>query len=487
MAAIILPNRLRKQPQYAAQIDWGNPLAAGLVFCAFPLGKGFYEVISNQTTGHPGSSRARYSVDGNRELAVSHIGASAAGGQFANQTGLDRLSGAHSIFVEGSLEVNGSTQEIVKSFETGAGNGIGLRLDDVSLINNGFIYWANNGNRTSSTSGALGTNSEQFSHRIAFTNDGTNTRLYAKGLLNNTAATAVLPTANANRRTSMLGSNNTQGAGSLSIALAWNRVLSLAEYQALYDNPWQIFKAPSTQIWFPTTVSSDPTGTISWTEADDNVSLTGVVTNTGTVSWTEPEDTVSLTGSVFVVGNLSWTEPDDTVSITGSQGSVTPEAVISWVESEDTVAITGAVPVTAEISWAEVNDTFNFTAYTPAGSGASNERRRVRVGNKVVNVTSAELKKVIEQEILVQKAIAKTQNKTPKPTEVTKAVQQALQPVIEDLPVPDVLPVIRELKQKLKAVQDAPVLKAVKKIEKQLIQEQQDDDDEEVLYLLLMG
>jgi hypothetical protein len=127
---------------------------------------------------------------------------------------------------------------------------------------------------------------------------------------------------------------------------------------------------------------------------------------------------------------------------------------------------------------------------TTKGGFSQPERRRVRVGNKVVNVTSAELKKVIEQEILVQKAIAKTQNKTPKPTEVTKAVQKALEPVISDIPLPDVLPVLKALKQELSAVkakQDLPVIKAVKRIEKQLIQEQQDDDDEEVLYLLLMG
>jgi hypothetical protein len=56
--------------------------------------------------------------------------------------------------------------------------------------------------------------------------------------------------------------------------------------------------------------------------------------------------------------------------------------------------------------------------------------------------------------------------------------------------LPDVLPVLKALKQELSAVkakQDLPVIKAVKRIEKQLIQEQQDDDDEEVLYLLLMG
>lgn len=120
----------------------------------------------------------------------------------------------------------------------------------------------------------------------------------------------------------------------------------------------------------------------------------------------------------------------------------------------------------------------------------TNKRRRYQVGKKVVLATTEELKRIIEQEVLVQKAIAKTQNKTPKPVEVSKAVQKALEPAISDMPLPDILPVIKALKQELiavKAKQDLPVIKAVKRIEKQLIQEQQDDDDEEVLYLLLMG
>lgn len=239
-----------QQPRIPCRVNKAHPLSAGLVFACYPVGGAFYDAISGQITAHPGTKRFRAPVDGNITPAVAAIGSGGTGGQFTNQVGLDLISGVHSIFVEGSLEVNASTQALVRSFESGAGNGFGLSFDDVALINNGFFYWRNNGNGTTSNSGALGTNSEQFTHRVLLTNDGTNSVFYAKGALNRTVANAALPTANTNRRTTVVGSNNTQGSGSIDVVLAWNRVLSLTEYLQIYFNPWQVFQSPASFIFF---------------------------------------------------------------------------------------------------------------------------------------------------------------------------------------------------------------------------------------------
>jgi len=121
--------------------------------------------------------------------------------------------------------------------------------------------------------------------------------------------------------------------------------------------------------------------------------------------------------------------------------------------------------------------------------GGYPKKRRYSVGNRIVEATPAELKLIIEQEVKAQQQ--KTEKKL-KPVQITKTVEKTLAP-LKDLPLPDVLPVIKELKQRLLAVKEAqslPVLKAVQKVEKQLLakQAEQDDDDEDeyILELLLM-
>jgi hypothetical protein len=154
--------------------------------------------------------------------------------------------------------------------------------------------------------------------------------------------------------------------------------------------------------------------------------------------------------------------------------------------------VVGDVTVTGTISWTESSDTYSAIAdvetFTTGGAseGYNQGKRRYRIGNRVVEVTPAELKKVIEQEILAQE---KKAEKKLKPAQITKTVEKTLAPLVE-LPLPDVLPVVKELKQRLLAVketQSLSVLKAVQKVEQQLIAiQEEDDEDEYILSLLLM-
>ena len=47
--SLIVPSRLTSQPQYAAQIDWGNPITQGLVslIWAHPNGNA-YDILAPQ-------------------------------------------------------------------------------------------------------------------------------------------------------------------------------------------------------------------------------------------------------------------------------------------------------------------------------------------------------------------------------------------------------------------------------------------------------
>lgn len=251
VAAFYTPRLFDNKPSQAVEVNGQHPLARGLVFCAIPLGGVWCDLVSRQIVTHPGASGIRASSDGNKSASLAAIGANAAGGQFAQATGLDTLAGSNTLFAEASLEVNGTEQRIVRSFDNINGHGVGLSLDDASVINNGILYWAENGNRGNSTGGVLGTNSEQFTHRVMVTHDGATVTFYAKGDTAGTTSSAVVPVADANRRTTMLGSNGTQQQGSTSIVMAWGRVLSRTEYLALYANPWQVLRRPAAVIAVP--------------------------------------------------------------------------------------------------------------------------------------------------------------------------------------------------------------------------------------------
>jgi hypothetical protein len=228
-----------RQPQFAARLR-GIGLTKGLVFAGYPVGTGFYDALSGQISTPSANWAARNTIDGN--LALSQEVRTTQLSFPVYSTGLDRIAGAYSIFLEASLFVNASEFAIVRSIEPNVtGDGLGINLDDTSVINDGFLNWLNNGRRTNSNSGALGTNSEQFRHRLMVTGDGTTAKYFAKGKLDKSVADATLPNANTSRQTFL--SYGTGGAASL--ILAWNRVVSLEEFQQLYFNPWQVFQSPS--------------------------------------------------------------------------------------------------------------------------------------------------------------------------------------------------------------------------------------------------
>lgn len=253
MSALLAPIVRDRIPTRPARINRQDPITKGLVFAAYPVGTAFYDAVSGLVSSKTGQIKVMPSSDGNRAPAKHGQGANGSGGLFPAMTGADRLSGVHSAFVEASLTANATAAMAFRSNDTDTGDGFGMTLDDgASQITNGFIYYANNGQRNPSNWDVLGTNSEQYAHRIAFTNDGINTRFYAKGKLDRTVADTVLPKANSGRRMSIAGANGSQATQSVALVLIFNRVFGVREYQRLYNNPAIVFEPDDLPLFWTT-------------------------------------------------------------------------------------------------------------------------------------------------------------------------------------------------------------------------------------------
>jgi len=247
MGRIIVPNGCIQQPQQSPRINGGNALTDGLVCAIVALpGNVFYEVFTQQLVKNTGNFRIRQTIDGNAAAAVSNIGANASPElTFARQTGADRIAGPWTVFAESSMEVNATQSSIFRSYNSGNGAGFNLDFDDVNTQSNGLRAIGD----VTGCPGALGTNSENFTHRLMATVDGSNIRYYTKRILQATVASATLPAASAGRLTYIISTVGASQRASASLILVWNKVLGLFQYQCLYDNPWQTLTVAPRALW----------------------------------------------------------------------------------------------------------------------------------------------------------------------------------------------------------------------------------------------
>jgi hypothetical protein len=255
--SVIIKRPWTRQPPSVWQVAWSNPLSRGLVAAFVPVGTTVFEVISGRLALAVGTltetAQPAPIIDGNRGTAMEAVNTGSGTLDFAiGATGADRIAGSFSLFVEGGLRLNGANQVAISSSEASNGFGFWLNFDDVAVVTNGFLVGANNATQADSGFDVLGLNSELYAHRILLTVDGTNWRTYAKNALTKTTANATVPTAHANRFTRVHGKYDATGARTgLSLALVYNVVLSLEQYRALYDNPWQLFAPLPRRIWAP--------------------------------------------------------------------------------------------------------------------------------------------------------------------------------------------------------------------------------------------
>jgi hypothetical protein len=240
------------QPQVAVGINKSHTLTQGLVFAAVPIGGSWVDLISGKTATGNSSQVLRTSdgFSGRTNIASKGPGsATAPSATFSGLTGADTLTSQLSIFSISSLEVNGVAAAILESRDPATGDGFRFMHDDGLLVADSLYYYANNGTAIVS-SAAIDTSTELYTYRSMLTSDATASNFYIKGVFYTTRA-GITPTANAGRRTTIGGLSGATHVTSISLVLAWARVLALAEYRALYANPWQIFAPLTLKNWGP--------------------------------------------------------------------------------------------------------------------------------------------------------------------------------------------------------------------------------------------
>lgn len=315
-----------RQPQFGGRVNRLSPFSKGLVFLTGQTAGGWVDLVSGQfvaqswtptfhTTRRPQDKFLRYRK-GSAQVT------------FGAPTGLDRIAGPYTLFADACLETNASFALLFGTYEAGAGNGVRLSLDDVNTVVDTF--YSNTfatGNRHATT--CLGTNSHLVAHRIMFTADGANFRYYAGGALVRTIALTDLPALHVNRRTYL-------GTAGLSVGAAWNRVLTLADYQRLYDNPSQLY-APVRKLRPAHLTTITSTAYAPGTEADTALALTGVqVRATGLSS--EADTALALAALQIKATGLA-SEADTALAL----GGVQLLAVGLAAEADSALALAGVL------------------------------------------------------------------------------------------------------------------------------------------------
>ena len=252
MPALLVPGIRRRLPTKPVKVNQSDPITDGLVFACYVVGSGFYDAVGCVSSVKSGTVTPIASIDGNREPAMHGKGNYGQGGGFTGgPTGADTVAGPFSVFVEGNNPGNGGTAALFRSLDPTTRDGFALHVDDgISFVTNCLFYYSNNANQAASNADALNANSELYAHRIAITANGTDVCFYSKNALNRTVANTSLPNANPARRTTVAGINFAQGLQSVSVVLVFNRVISLSEYQRLYECPAIVFEPETIPLFW---------------------------------------------------------------------------------------------------------------------------------------------------------------------------------------------------------------------------------------------
>jgi hypothetical protein len=271
--------------------------------------------------------------------------------------------------------------------------------------------------------------------------------------------------------------------------------------------------ASDTSIASGTTTVS---GALAKTNANDTANASGSIGSslTGSGSTTNASDTGAATGTTSVTGSAARTNSNDAATASGTTAVI---GVGAGINGADTSAAAGTTRIIGTVARSNVNDTSSGLGATGTVTGTSattnaddtavaydrapstgggadygsskKKRRRVLIGNKTYVVNDAELKRLLEMELLSDDA--------PEP---------AKQPPVDPKPLPDpeVAPVVIEAPKPVKPLEFVPVesIEQTQKFKRLMsgLQKQQDEraqmilrqiaeeiEEEDIEFLLLMG
>jgi hypothetical protein len=338
VAYFLKPDKWRTQPPGLARIDWGHPITKGLSFCAVPVGNTFLDLVSRDmgvVTGTTtptvlarGDGRSR--VDFARAVYGNGVSGTkvewpvsiARGGAAAQECTILALGGA-------TESVDGKKYSLVSNTDNvGTGNGFGLAIDSYQSNGRGNIIRSDYSSSIGYSTELLGTNFENQLHYFgyALSGNGTNGDWLYSGTNTTWSGGTTHGTTTTNRRARIFtaGLDSAQSsAGIVALAQIWDRRLSVAEYAALYDNPWQLFRKDTARVIFapstggPATFSGSGAATLPLVTA----SGAGKKTRSGTGATTLPLVTASGAGKKTRSGSGASTLPLPTASGSGSVDS----------------------------------------------------------------------------------------------------------------------------------------------------------------------
>lgn len=257
---LILRKLWESQPQVVPGIDWSNALCRGLVFCAVPFGTTMVDVVTGVAGTRTGAMTVRpSSTNGGRSRNGDGIGIAASGtntdqivwpvslarGGSITSTGTVLALGGTTEQVDGKIYIFGGNTETVT-----AGDGFSVGIDSFSYLGRGNVtrhrfasaLWASGGSEVVGN---------PFNDRVhffgyGFTANGANGTWFANRGGSTWSGGAVFGTTTTNRRalvhTSGDGRTENSKNAFVNLFLIWDREISVAEYQSLYDNPWQLFE-----------------------------------------------------------------------------------------------------------------------------------------------------------------------------------------------------------------------------------------------------
>lgn len=287
---LILPESYRRtQPYKRVAVNWRNPLTRGLVFALDPLNAPNVDLVSGAVArpvlGIPAYT-TNYVIGAKGTAARLRYATASAGGYlaFANRIPLDRVTGPCSVFLEGA-QTDESQSLLFSSGENPTTNaGFALRLDDITTTSDSATMYVNNSDRTRPLGGFSNPFPPNKLHRVAVGLTGAQHLWFGNGAFMSAETSTSTPNLHNNRRT-RIGSQFWGGSSNVcaswaSFGLAWNRVLSDAEFLSLLENPWQVLEDEDEITFFVSGASSPPTA--------PTIGATTSITQTGaTVNWTD--------------------------------------------------------------------------------------------------------------------------------------------------------------------------------------------------------
>lgn len=265
-----------RQPPIGTPLDKANPFVKSLVFCAVPLGKTFIDLVTG-VIGTPNgtTSNAIRSENGGKSRKAA-AGVATHGNGAATDYIIwpvsDKLRGA-TINEAGTVlclggtteQVDGKFYEFGGNFELSNGYGVGLGIDSYLHSARGPILittYSGNARTSSYPNSPLGTN--DFGNKthffgFSFSGNGASGSFFGNRSGFGWTGGGTYPSVTSGRQACVLQPSMVgvySSATYVQLFLMWDRPLSLAEYQALYDNPWQIFEPE--RIYIPVDTVAAP-------------------------------------------------------------------------------------------------------------------------------------------------------------------------------------------------------------------------------------